>query len=594
VRSQLRAIAFVLRSAWAASPGRFAAFTATTLVLYTALPLTAFAVKLAVDGVLAGDERQVLGAATAIASIQAGCWLGWRIGSVTVRARLYDLARLDLTGRLIALASGTRDLRLFESPELSARLQRLREDVWQLDEPLNGVYYVFRRFVYAGTAAVVLARVHPALLLIAVLSVPMLILAGRADAGVRAAEESTAPQVRLARRLRELVVRPGPAKETRSYGNGPALRRRQRQLLRQAFRARDRALLRALLIGGGSWLIFAACYCGAVLFVVLRALSGQATVGDVVLTTSLAGTVNGAVSGLLFSYAQLAQTLRAVSRYLRLAADVQRSSGAAATADLPERLTEGIGVEGLSFGYEGSPRTVLQSVDLRLPAGSVVALVGDNGAGKSTLVKLLARLEQPTAGRILVDGVDLSDLDAVAWRTRLTAAFQDFARFELTLRDAVGIGQLDRLDDRDAVRSALYRAGAGDLEGRLPYGLESRLGTRLGGQQLSGGQWQTVALARALIRPAPLLVVFDEPTSALDAHAEQQLFERYAAAAGELGRRWGSITLLVSHRFTTVAMADLIAVLHEGRIAEFGTHSDLMRAGGQYAELYGLQAAAYR
>jgi ATP-binding cassette subfamily B protein len=593
MRAQLRAIAFVLRSAWASSPGRFAVFTVTTVLLYVALPLNAFTVKLVVDAVVRGDQRQALAAAAGLAAIDAGAWLGWRIGSVTVRARLYDMARLDLTRRLIALASGTPDLRLFESPALSARLQRLREDIGQLDEPLNGIYYLFRRMVYATAAAVLLARVHPALLLVGVLSVPMLLLAGRADAAIRAAEEATAPDVRLARRLRELVVRPGPAKETRSFGSGLALRERQMRLLRGAFSARAHALRWAFLISAGSWMLFGACYCGAVLLVVLRELAGQATVGDVVLTMSLAASVNGAVGGLLSSYTQLAQALRAVSRYLHLADDLRHARGPAAATAVPSRLVEGVTIEGLTFGYEGASEPVLRGIDLRLPAGCVVALVGDNGAGKSTLVELLGRLHQPAAGRILVDGRDLADLDAAAWRAGITAAFQDCARLELTLREAVGVGDLDRLDDAGAVRSALERAGAGDLEAQLPAGLDGRLGVRLGGRQLSGGQWQKVALARALMRRAPLLVVLDEPTSALDAHAEQRLFERYAAAAREL-EPWGSVTVLVSHRFTTVAMADLIAVLDGGRITQFGTHAELMAAGGQYAELYRLQAAAYR
>jgi ATP-binding cassette subfamily B protein len=266
----------------------------------------------------------------------------------------------------------------------------------------------------------------------------------------------------------------------------------------------------------------------------------------------------------------------------------------------PERLAEGIRFEHVSFTYPGTEKLVLDDVNLEFKPGSVVAIVGENGAGKSTLVKLLCRMYQPDKGRILIDGVDLARIRADDWRARLAGAFQDFFRFEFHARRTVGVGDVVRLDDEPAVVSAVSRAGAEDVVEHLTSGLDTQLGpTWPKGVEVSFGQWQKLALARGFMRDHPLLIVLDEPTAALDAETEHSLFERYAAVArgGKLeqeGAAEGRITILVSHRFSTVRMADLIVVLDGSRVVEVGSHEALMARGGQYSELYGIQAAAYR
>jgi ATP-binding cassette subfamily B protein len=235
-----------------------------------------------------------------------------------------------------------------------------------------------------------------------------------------------------------------------------------------------------------------------------------------------------------------------------------------------------------------------------------VAIVGENGAGKSTLVKVLAKMYEPSSGAILLDDTPLARVPAGEWRARLAGAFQDFFRFEFRAGHTVGLGDVPRLDDEAAVLTAIDRAGAVDVVARLPSGLETQLGpTWPAGVELSFGQWQKLALARGFMRDRPLLLVLDEPTAALDAETEHALFERYAAAArpatsaGRAGPSTdegtgGRITVLVSHRFSTVRMADLIVVLDGARLVEVGSHEELMARNGQYAELYGIQAAAYR
>jgi ATP-binding cassette, subfamily B, bacterial len=289
--------------------------------------------------------------------------------------------------------------------------------------------------------------------------------------------------------------------------------------------------------------------------------------------------------------------LRAARRYAWLAdygAAAQRRAQEFVDAPTPAHLTHGITFEGVTFRYPGTDEDVLRDVSLHLPAGKVIALVGENGAGKTTLVKLLARMYEPTAGRVLIEGVDVRRLNPDAWRARISAAFQDFARFEFVVREAVGVGELPRVEDREAVRAALTRADAAEVASSLPAGLETQLGRDWhGGVELSGGQWQRLALGRAFMREDPLLVVFDEPTAAIDAPTEHALFERFAAAARS-GASRGTVTLLISHRFSTVRMADIILVLNGGQIVEQGSHEQLMRQGGLYSELYRLQAASYQ
>jgi len=225
-------------------------------------------------------------------------------------------------------------------------------------------------------------------------------------------------------------------------------------------------------------------------------------------------------------------------------------------------------------------------------------VVGANGAGKSTLIKLLTGVYEPTAGHLSVDGEPLSALDRDGWRARLSGVYQDFARLRLRTRETVGVGSIRHVRERPAVTAAVDRAGAADLLTRLPQGLDTQLGAAFGGVEPSLGQWQRLALARSLMREVtgerpPLCVVLDEPTAALDPLAEYALFQHFVAQV-RTATRQGAVTVLVSHRFTTVRMADLIVVLADGRVTEQGTHAELMAAGGGYAELYALQEHAYR
>jgi ATP-binding cassette subfamily B protein len=342
------------------------------------------------------------------------------------------------------------------------------------------------------------------------------------------------------------------------------------------------------------WALFGGAYVGAVAFV---ASGLEAPAGDVLLVLAAGSRLSAYISATVGEIGFLRGIWMDGSRRLAWLEDYAQALALHEDQPAPVRLERGIRVEHLSFAYPGTNRLVLDDITLDLPAGGVIAIIGENGAGKSTLVKLLCKLYQPSAGDILVDGVSLAQIRTEEWRERLSGAFQDFFRFELHAQESVGLGDLPRLDDEPAASAAVGRAGAEDVVSRLPSGLATQLGpTWPGGVELSFGQWQKLALARGFMRERPLLLALDEPTAALDAETEHALFERYAAAArGANGTDGdGRITVLVSHRFSTVRMADLIVVLDGSHLVEFGTHDDLMTRRGQYAELYRIQAAAYR
>jgi ATP-binding cassette subfamily B protein len=262
--------------------------------------------------------------------------------------------------------------------------------------------------------------------------------------------------------------------------------------------------------------------------------------------------------------------------------------GTADAAGLPK---EAICLEGVRFAYPGTDRDVFAGLDLTIAAGRSLAIVGGNGAGKTTLVKLLARLYEPQAGTISVDGTPLDDFDPVAWRRRLAVIFQDFVRYELPAADNVAFGGVSLLGDQDRLEAAATRAGALDVVRRLPAGWDTPLNRQYtGGADLSGGEWQRVALARALfaVEAGAGILVLDEPTANLDVRAEASLFEDFL----DLTR--GLTTILISHRFSTVRHADRIVVLDGGRVVEDGSHDELLAAGGQYAGMFQLQAARFR
>ena len=409
----------------------------------------------------------------------------------------------------------------------------------------------------------------------------------------RAAQERGAQSSRLARHLFNIATTAPPGKEVRVTGIGEVLISDRRAAWERWYGPVAAARWGSAFWHSLAWAIFGFAYVGAVVFV---AYILHAPAASVLLVLAAGARLSAYVGATVGEIGFLRGFWMDGSRRLAWLEDYAASVAALGDLPVPAALHKGIRLDHVSFSYPGTSRVVLDDVSLTLPAGAVVAIVGENGAGKTTLVKLLAKMYEPSSGTILIDDTPLARVPAGEWRAKLAGAFQDFFRFEFRAVHTVGLGDVPRMDNEPVVMTAIERADAGDVLARLASGLDTQLGpTWPGGAELSFGQWQKLALARGFMRDEPLLLILDEPTAALDAETEHALFERYAAAARGAGEsNSGRITILVSHRFSTVRMANLIVVLDGARLVEVGTHEELMARNGQYSELYSIQAAAYR
>ena len=605
VRGRWRAVATMGTAAFRADPWRAGASMALDTLAGLSGPVFAVALGWMAEGVGGGGEGPgVTVAAVVLAMSTAGFMALWGI-SWQFKLVLEEKTAHLVECHVVDIVTGLPGVGHHEHPEHLRRIEQLLRENWLIAMCVPALVASGEILVRLVLTMVLLARVDTVLLALPLFALPSLAAGVFAERIRLQALDRRADEQRRGAYLFDLATEAAPAKEVRIFGLGPLILARHGATGR--FLARDERVHRlkgAALVAVGR-VVFALGYAGAVTVVASRVAGGRGSIADLVLTLALAGQVMGQLTTISDRAAWLNWTLTAVRHYLWLLdfaearpAGSAGAEGAAPAGDpplpVPCRLQDGIRFERVGFRYSADGDQVLHDVDLHLPAGGIVAVVGDNGAGKSTLVKLLCRLYEPSSGRITVDGVDLRAIDLAAWRRRTTAAFQEPARFELVVAEAVGVGDVARMG-RTEVDAAVAAAGSTPMVAGLPAGLDTQLGPIWeGGVELSGGQWQKLAHARSLMPVNPVLLVLDEPTAALDAESEHALFERYARTARQARATTGAVTVLVSHRFSTVRMADLIVVLAEGRVVEIGTHAELVAAGGLYAELYDLQSRAYR
>jgi ATP-binding cassette, subfamily B, bacterial len=543
-----------------------------TLTLLQAVPDALFALwlKLMADALEDGNNTLLFATMAAMAASATLTWL-LRVVATRLTRRFRDRVTIALETHVATLQASVPGLELQERQDYLDRLAVLRNQVFVLDHMYVSLLDTIGWIVRLTVTIALLMSIHPGLALLVVFALPTVVSSAWRPGVERQVEERFAQHNRLAEHLFFTATSAAAAKEVRVTGIASELATRRRTEWQRWFAPVARARWGTAISHAVAWAIFGLGYVGAVAFVVIGL---EASVGSVLLILAAGARLSSYVAGAIGEIGFLRGIWLDGSRRLVWLENYTAALSADTEITVPDRLVDGIRLEHVSFAYPSSDSLALEDINLHLPSGTVVAVVGENGAGKSRR------------------------MSAAEWRSRLTGAFQDFFRFEFSAQHSIGLGDLSRLNDESAVADAVRRAGAADVVERLPEGLQSQLGpTWPDGQELSFGQWQKVALSRGYMRPMPLLMMLDEPTAALDAETEHALFERYASAArrGEAASSdVGAITILVSHRFSTVRMADLIVVLDGSRLVEVGSHDELMQRDGPYADLYGIQAAAYK
>lgn len=603
IRAWLRSLAGLpraLKLVWETSPALTVLLGVATLGEAAIPAATAWAGKLVVDGLLKGLSSPGLGwsgiapglifsASLALASLMLG----------TVSQGTQDTLRERLTYRvnnLILRKSLTMDLEFFETPAKQDMLQRATAEAgFRPVQVLQSTFSLIRGTITLVSIAALLVRFSVwVLLLLVVTGLPALYVQTRFSRESFALYSGRAPLWRKLMYYSMLLTQNWHVKEVKLFGLGKHLYGRYEEMSKRFARENTSLALRRNGASAGLRLLGLIGYYGAYVAVIAQALRGRLTIGDVTLYSGLLMQAPMIAGSLMYTMAGLYESnLFLGNLFAFLSAEPRIRPGDGTGLAVPATLKQGVVFENVSFRYPGAGEDVLRDVSLAIRPGEKVAIVGENGAGKTTLIKLLTRLYEPTQGRITLEGHDLRDYEPESLHARVGVIFQDFVRYNLTARENIGFGQIDALDDLERIKAAASKSGADAMIQGLERGYEATLGRwfvepgEKAGVDLSLGQWQKVALARAFMRDAPILVL-DEPTASLDARAEYEVFLRFRELTADRA------AILISHRFSTVRMADRIVVLESGRIVEQGTHEELMRAAGHYAALFNLQAQGYR
>jgi ATP-binding cassette subfamily B protein/ATP-binding cassette subfamily C protein len=596
-RAVFRQVPGTLRLVWEADRGGAIAVAALTLVLALLPAGIAWVGKLIVDGVVlaartgAEADRARVGGLVAVelalmaVQLSAGRLLSLR------RELLRGVLGNAVNERILAKALAL-ELRHFEDAEVYDKMQNARREASA--RPLSLVMQVFAVAQNAVTLAALsglLLRLSPvSVLVIVAASVPAFLAEARLSGDSFRLWTWRAPEGRRLNYLEWVLTRDSHVKEVKLFDLGPLVLERYRALFRKFFEEDRRLAIRRWRAGIAFGALSLAAFYGMYALMAGRAARAEITLGDLTLYIAVFRQGQGAIQAVLQAVGAMYEDALFMSNlfdYLAIPTGGEAPRALPARAPPRGRPAE-IELDGVSFRYPGKEAWALRDVTLRIAPGEKLGLVGENGAGKSTLVKLLMRLHDPTEGRILYGGVDLRDMDPRDLRDRIGGVFQDFVRYQFTAAENIGVGSPPRIQDRARIEEAARRGGGAAVVEALPRGYDTVLGGWFeAGHEISAGQWQKLAVSRAFMRDAAEVLILDEPTAAIDAEGEHELFGRFQALAAD------RTAIVISHRFSTVRMADRIAVLHGGRLEEMGSHRDLVARGGRYAHLFGLQAAGY-
>ena len=586
-----------LELVWSTSRRLALIFALLTLVAGVLPAAVAWIGQLIVDGVVAAmsQHRQTGSAETSAVLLFVACEAGIvaliagaQRGIATCQTLLRALMgqRINM---LILEKALTLKLAHFEDSEFYDKLTRARREA--STRPLSLVTRTFglvQNGISLVSYGVLLVQFSPWTVLILIAGgVPEFLAEAKFSGDKFRLFRWRSPETRMQMYLETVLAREDYAKEVKLFRLGPKLLQRYRDIFEKLF-AEDRKLtLRRDSWGFGLGLLGTAAFYGAYGWIALSAVRGVISLGQMTMYLLLFKQGQSAVSASLSAISGMYEdNLYLSNLYEYLEQPVPQQPGALQQGPRPG---DGVRFEQVTFSYPDSEEPALRNIDLHLKPGESLALVGENGSGKTTLIKLLTRLYQPDAGRVLLDGLDLQQWDAEALRRRTGVIFQDFGRYQFLVGENIGAGDVSHFEDRQRWRQAAEMGMAADFIAKLPRQYDTQLGKWFkGGRELSGGQWQKIALARAFMRSRADLLVLDEPTATMDAAAEATIFDHFR----ELSR--GKMTILISHRFSTVRMADQIIVIDKGRIVEQGSHEELMQLGGQYAYLFSLQAEGYR
>jgi ATP-binding cassette subfamily B protein len=582
---------------WEAAPGGTLGLTAITLTDAAYPAATAWAAKMILDGVVASIK---LGRTPAEGVRAVAPYLLLEFGLVlakdmSARGRQLVQNLIDLrlgflvTGRIVRKAL-TLEMRWFEDPEFYDKLQNARrQSEYRAMAIVNDGFFAVQNALSLISFMAILLVFNPWIALaLCAAAIPTFVVQTRYSRDNFRLQTWRAPETREMNYIEQLLTMDDAVEEVKLFELGETLLKEHGETFWKTFRE-DAALARARTLYGLLWgTLSTVAYYGAWVYVIGLAVEGKLTLGGMTFYIALFSQSQGVFQGLLSNVASLFEN----GLFLKNLFDFLDLPGVAARPRVGARPVEdrsrGVEFEHVWFKYPKSEKWILEDFSLTIKPGEKLALVGENGAGKTTLIKLLTRLYEPERGAVRLNGVDLRDFEPEEIHRRVGAIFQDYVRYQRTLGENVGFGAIERARDLPAVEAAGRKSGADEVAAGLSKGYASRLGRWFDdGHNLSGGQWQKVALGRAFMRDGEVLIL-DEPTSSLDAEAEVAVFERMKALAE------GKTALLVSHRFSTVRMADRIVVLKAGRIEELGTHDELVARGGTYARLFELQARGYR